>query len=94
MRAARFLSAAGLVIVATVGAPAWADSLRCGNDLVRAGDSVLAVTDACGRPDREVAVVGEDNQRVGTAFYYRLPNRANRKVHLRGGAVTRVERLD
>lgn len=91
MRVCVFLAA---VIIATAGVPASADSLRCGNDLVRAGDSVLAVTDACGRPDREVAVVGEDNQRVGTAFYYQLENRADRKIHLRGGTVTMVERLD
>lgn len=80
--------------VAFVAMPVRADGLRCDNELVREGDSVLAVTDACGEPDRRVAVIGEDNQRVGTAFYYRQDNKADRKVHLRGGKVTRIERLD
>ena len=70
-----------------------ADSLRCGNNLIRPGDSVLEVTDACGRPDREVAIVDGDNDRVGTAFYYRLNNKADRKVYFRGGSVTDIERL-
>lgn len=72
---------------------AHADSLRCGNDLVRPGDSVLDVQDACGRPDREAAIIGEDNTRVGTAFYYRMEYKADRKVIFRGGAVDRIERL-
>lgn len=91
MRCSAAVAAALVVIFAT---PVRADGLRCGNELVREGDSVLAVTDACGEPDRRVAVVGDDNQRVGTAFYYRQDNRADRKVHLRGGKVTRIERLD
>lgn len=91
MRVCVYLSAATIAIA---GVPAWGGSLRCDNDLVRAGDSVLAVTDACGLPDREVAIIGEDDQRVGTAFYYRLENRADRKVHFRGGSVTMIERLD
>lgn len=82
------------VLIGAAAVPAWGDSLRCGNDLVRAGDSVLQVTDACGQPDREVAIVGADNQRVGTAFYYRLTNKADRKVYFRAGAVTGIERLD
>ena len=74
---------------------AHADSLRCGQDLVQPGDSYLAVTDACGDPDREVELVGEDDQRVGTALYYRGDyGQADRKVYLRGGTVTGIERLD
>lgn len=75
--------------------PAAADSLRCGNDLVQDGDSYLDVTDACGEPAREVAIVGEDNQRIGTALYYRGDyGQADRKVYMRGGSVTGIERLD
>ena len=74
---------------------ARAASLRCGNDLVQPGDSYLDVTDACGEPAREVALVGEDDQRVGTALYYRGGyGQADRKVYLRGGTVTAIERLD
>lgn len=78
-----------LLIAPTV----YGDSLRCGNDLVRPGDSVLDVQDACGQPDREVAIMGEDNTRVGTAFYYRMKYKADRKVYFRGGSVTGIERL-
>lgn len=84
-----------LAVTFLLAAPvAPADSLRCGNDLIRPGDSVLDVTDTCGRPDREVAVVDGNNVRVGTAFYYRIENKADRKVHFRGGAVVGVERLN
>lgn len=82
--------ALALLLIAPV---VQADSLRCGNDLVRPGDSVLDVQDACGKPDREVAIMGEDNTRVGTAFYYRMEYKADRKVYFRGGAVTGIERL-
>ncbi len=74
---------------------ARAASLRCGNDLVQRGDSYLDVTDACGKPAREVALVGEDDQRVGTALYYKGGyGKADRKVYLRGGTVTGIERLN
>ena len=88
--------AAPIVFVLGSYAPdAAADSLRCDGDLVRPGDSYLAVTDACGDPVREVALIGEDNERVGTALYYRGGyGQADRKVYLRGGTVTGIERLD
>lgn len=72
-----------------------AAGLRCGGDLVQPGDSYLGVTEACGQPAREVALVGQDNQRVGTALYYKGEyGKADRKVYMRGGTVTRIERLD
>jgi len=83
------------VMAALVAHGAQAASLRCGQNLVQPGDSYLDVTDACGDPDREVELVGEDDQRVGTALYYRGGyGQADRKVYLRGGAVTGIERLD
>lgn len=85
----------GAAVCLMVTGDARGDSLRCERDLVRPGDSYLAVTDACGEPDREVALMGEDDQRVGTALYYRGEyGQADRKVYLRGGAVTGIERLD
>ena len=88
------ITAALLTGFAAMLACSSAQAFRCGNDLVLVGDSVLAVEDACGHPDRKVVLVGKDDQRVGTAFYYRLEQKAPRKVYMRGGTVTRVERLD
>lgn len=85
-----------IAVVAVFGVDtAQGAGLRCSQDLVQPGDSYLDVTDACGEPAREVALVGEDDQRVGTALYYRGEyGKADRKVYLRGGAVTAIERLD
>ncbi len=87
-----------LIVFLTVGATmhdAEAGYLRCGQDLVNPGDSYLDVTDACGEPDREVTLVGEDDQRVGTALYYRGGyGQADRRVYLLGGTVTGIERLN
>lgn len=82
-----------MFVLLSTATAAHADGLRCGNDLVRPGDSVLDVTDACGTPDREVVIVDKHNHRVGTAFYYRVNNKADRKVYFRGGSVTAIERL-
>jgi len=92
------LSRLFVIVLATIGIlnqDAEAAGLRCGHDLVQEGDSYLDLTDACGDPDREVALVGEDNQQVGTALYYEGGyGKADRKVYLRGGTVTGIERLD
>jgi len=83
------------VMALLVAQGAQAASLRCGQDLIQPGDSYLEVTDACGDSDRQVELVGENDQRVGTALYYRGDyGRADRKVYLRGGTVTAIERLD
>jgi hypothetical protein len=94
VRRPRFAAAIAAICIAVTITPLHAAGLRCGNDLVRPGDSVLAVADSCGEPDRRAAIVGEDNHRIGTAYYYRQENKAARKVYFRGGEVTRIERLD
>ncbi len=93
MRRHTILSAV-VAVVASLPLAAGADGFRCGNDLVRNGDSVLDVTDACGEPDRKVRLVGEDDQFVGHAYYYRLTNQFDRKITFHGGQVVRVESLN
>ena len=98
LRIWRFIVWAFIAVTATIALvtqDANADKLRCGNALVQPGDSYLDVTDACGEPAREVAVVDEDNDRIGTALYYRGDHGQNdRKVHMRGGTVIAIQRLD
>jgi len=84
---------ATLALLATAPG-AQASALRCGNDLIVPGDSILDVEDACGTPDREVALIGQNDQRVGTAYYYRLHNKSDRKIIFRGGSVAAIEVLE
>jgi hypothetical protein len=44
----RIVTAAALVVLAT---PAWAETLRCGNSIIKEGDSQGYVQDKCGEPE-------------------------------------------
>ncbi|SFD61524.1 Protein of unknown function [Thiohalospira halophila DSM 15071] len=74
---------------------AHAESLRCGNDLVRPGDTRGEVRAACGPPDRTYNLVNERGATIGQrAIYAPDPNRHARAVTYDGEEVTRVERLE
>lgn len=82
-------------VIAATAIPAHADSLRCGNDLVRPGDGVTTVLDDCGNPKRTARLVNGYGNQVGTVMYFSPGfGQADRRVVFRGGRVDAIERLD
>lgn len=71
-----------------------ADGLRCGNDLVSKGDSIVSVERSCGPPIREAELVNAYGKRIGTVWYVDGGyGRNDRRVEFRGGRVARIERI-
>lgn len=86
--------AALVLVLILVGPSAHADGLRCGNDLVQRGDSIISVERKCGEPIREADLVNDRGKVVGTILYFDAGyGKADRRVTFRAGRVVRIERV-
>lgn len=84
----------GLLSILLAAATAHADGLRCGNDLVAKGDSIVSVERSCGPPMRQADLVNAHGKRIGTVWYIDAGyGRDNRRVEFRGGRVASIERI-
>lgn len=65
-------------------------SIRCGQSVISAGDSVSRVLTKCGRPDREVRL--NSDVETPTEVWYYLGNRQRftRVVYIQGNRVNRL----
>lgn len=80
----------GLILATSVNA----GGLRCGNDLVSTGDSIVTVERSCGPPMRRAHLVNTDGKRIGTVWYIEGGyGRNDRRVEFRGGRVASIERI-
>lgn len=69
------------------------NSLRCGQSLVVAGDSLTEMREACGQPERIVELQNQYGATVGRLYYYDPGyGKAERAVEVRNGRVVAVER--
>ncbi len=84
-----------VLLIALISAPAvQADGLRCGNELVQRGDSIVSVEKACGEPMRKSNLVNDYGKVIGTVLYFEGGyGRSDRRVVFRGGRVVDIERL-
>ena len=83
-----------------VCAPAWADSMRCKNDLVKTGTSSAELIQKCGQPVLKEDLVRVGGNRVGankmekygTRWTYDLgKNEFMRLVTLENGQIVQIE---
>jgi hypothetical protein len=75
---------------------AWADSMRCGNSLVEAGQSMVSVQALCGDPtsvQRGVSDTGPNEVPVETWTYNRGPNQFLVSIRFVDGKVVWVKTL-
>ncbi|MES1930510.1 hypothetical protein SADO_14709 [Salinisphaera dokdonensis CL-ES53] len=78
------------------GAPAYADSLRCGGALVQVGDTAAAVRNDCGAPDFVDPWIAGNGVAYGQAFameewtYNRGPSRLLQILVFRDGTLKRI----
>lgn len=87
------LLACGMLALALAPLNASAESLRCGTDLVTPGDSLSDLREACGKPARTARLVNDDGETIGAVYYYQQPGRAERRIEIRSGRVSLIERL-
>jgi hypothetical protein len=62
-----------ILLALSCSSPAWADAMRCGNRLVRDGDTQTLVRDFCGEPSdvQTRSIVRRPTfQRHGRIYYY------------------------
>ncbi|SEO70927.1 DUF2845 domain-containing protein [Aquisalimonas asiatica] len=86
------------IIVATLAliavAPAAADFMRCGNDLVQRGDHIAEVHRKCGEPVRTSVLENEYGAAVGKREVYDSAHGSrDHLVTYHGERVVRIERL-
>ncbi len=86
----RWLAAAYLaVLLPDVGSAA--DFLRCGNYLVRVGDTKVDVIHRCGEPYFRELISGADERNMEQWFYLPARTQFQRIVTFRGTRVVRIE---
>lgn len=87
--------AACLVVLLGAATTAEAAGLRCGNDRVQVGESIITVEAQCGQPKRRAGLVNDDGNVIGTIYYYDSPNYGgnDRRIVFRGGRVVSIERV-
>jgi hypothetical protein len=82
------------LLVAAPALEAAAAGLRCGNDLVQRGDSIVHVRQKCGDPLHQADLVNDRGKVIGTVLYFDPGyGRKDRRVTFRGGRVVSIERL-
>jgi hypothetical protein len=90
----RAISLAALtIIVLLLAAPSWAQSIRCGNELVRVGDPTIELLQRCGEPDLK-ELLNTDGLIVERWTYNCGSLRFMRIITLKGGVVQRIELAD
>jgi hypothetical protein len=92
-RALRVLLSACCLVIAQ---HAWADTMRCGNGLVQAGDSMVAVKALCGAPATVQQGVKESATTevpVETWTYNRGPNQFLVNIRFVNGQVVEIKTL-
>ena len=90
----RAISLAALtIIVLLLAAPSWAQSIRCGNQLVRVGDPTIELLQRCGEPDLK-ELLNTDGLIVERWTYNCGSLRFMRIITLKGGVVQRIELAD
>jgi hypothetical protein len=73
--------------------PAVADSLRCGNTLIKVDDSKLKVMQGCGEPKYKDVISGSDEAKVEEWVYQHGERDFPKVLTIRGQKVIRIETL-
>jgi|GEM_PF-6671192 len=82
------------ILLVLVTPTTQAAGMRCGNDLVQRGDSIVGVRDKCGDPIHQADLVNDRGRVIGTVLYFDLGyGRNDRRVVFRGGRVVAIERV-
>ena len=87
----RVLASAFLVASLSPDIVFAADFLRCGQHLVRVGDTKIDVIHRCGEPYFRELISGSDERSVEQWFYIPARTKFQRIVTFRGTRVVRIE---
>ena len=80
-----------LVALLLMPAVALAENMRCGQRLIRVGDTKVDVIHRCGEPYFRQMISGSDERAVEQWFYIPSPTQFQRIVTFRGTRVVDIE---